>query len=44
MAERRRRSPPPTVRDMLGLADRGRVLDLLEAVMGGQPAGGAGDH
>jgi DNA polymerase III subunit gamma/tau len=26
------------VADMLGLADRGLVLDLMEAVMGGQPA------
>jgi DNA polymerase-3 subunit gamma/tau len=27
-----------TIRDMLGLADRGRVLDLFEKVMGGQIA------
>jgi len=27
-----------TVRDMLGLADRGRVFDLLEALLGGTPA------
>ena len=27
------------VRDMLGLADRGRVLDLFEAVMRGDAAG-----
>ena len=26
------------VRDMLGLADRGRVLDLFEKVMGGKIA------
>ena len=29
----------PTVRTMLGLADRGRVMDLFEAVMRGDPAG-----
>jgi DNA polymerase-3 subunit gamma/tau len=28
------------VRDMLGLADRGRVLDLFEKIMGGKIAGG----
>ncbi len=27
------------VQSMLGLADRGRIFDLLEAVLGGQPAG-----
>ena len=30
------------VRAMLGLADRGRVLDLFEAVMRGDARGGAG--
>jgi len=32
-----------TIRDMLGLADRGRVLDLFEKVMGGQIAQGLTD-
>ena len=31
------------VRDMLGLADRGRVLDLFEKVMGGKIADGLAD-
>jgi DNA polymerase-3 subunit gamma/tau len=31
------------VRDMLGLADRGRVLDLFEKVMGGRTAEALGD-
>ena len=30
-----------TIRDMLGLADRGRVLDLFEKVMGGEDRRGA---
>ena len=30
--------PRPSVADMLGLADRGAVFDLLEAVMAGRPA------
>jgi DNA polymerase-3 subunit gamma/tau len=32
-----------TVRDMLGLADRGRVLDLFEKLMGGKIADALGD-
>ena len=32
-----------TIRDMLGLADRGRVLDLFEKVMGGNIAEGLND-
>ena len=40
----RGRSPPLSVADMLGLADREAVFDLFEAVMAGKPAGGAGDH
>ena len=35
---RRRRSPPKPCAHMLGLADRGRVLDLFEKVMGGKIA------
>ena len=40
---RRRRSTPRAVRDMLGLADRGRVLDLFEKLMGGDIAEALGD-
>ena len=36
--EKRRDHRAETMRDMLGLADRGRVLDLFEKVMGGKIA------
>ena len=32
------------VADMLGLADRQLVFELMEAVAAGDVAGGAGDH
>jgi len=35
--------PADAVRDMLGLADRGRVLDLFEKLMGGKIAEALGD-
>ena len=35
--------PANAVRDMLGLADRGRVLDLFEKLMGGRIADALGD-
>ncbi|MEI9990734.1 MAG: DNA polymerase III subunit gamma/tau [Rhizomicrobium sp.] len=35
--------PADAVRDMLGLADRGRVLDLFETLMGGRIAEALGD-
>ena len=38
MAKRGRRHTAETIRAMLGLADRGRVLDLFEKVMGGKIA------
>ena len=35
---KRRAITAETMREMLGLADRGRVLDLFEKVMGGKIA------